>query len=112
MPEETQIDLGSSIGIGLQHTDGLFVFPAIVVVQNGKQIGLRLQPLTLAQERKLVQCTFGRADAWTDWNRTTDPDRPLRSLAEVLFYGLKGYVHIFRLAPRLFARRARPLTSS
>ena len=112
LPEECQIDLNSKIGIGLQHTKGLFVFPAIAIVQNGRQVGLRLEALTLAQERQLVQCTFGRADAWTDWNRTTDPDRPLRSLAEVLFYGLKGYIHLFRLAPRLFFRRARPLPST
>lgn len=112
LPQGCQIDLNSKIGIGLQHPKGLFIFPAIAVVQNDRQIGLQLEPLTLAQEGQLVQCTFGRADAWTDWSHTTEPDRPLRSLAGVLFYGLKGYVYLFRLAPAIFSRHVQPVPST
>lgn len=111
LPEDLEISLGSSIAVGLQHNTGPLIFPTTVVIQNGRNIGLQFQALTLQQEKNLVQCTFGRADAWSDLG-TTDPDRPLRSLVEVLFYGIKGYVHLFRLIPAFFSRHTRPLPST
>jgi cellulose synthase (UDP-forming) len=111
LPDDLAINPGSRLNIGLQHNTGLLTFPVEAVIQNGRNLGLQFEPLTLEQEKYLVQCTFGRADAWTDWD-TTEPDRPLSSLAEVLFYGIKGYVHLFRLIPEFFSRRARPLPTT
>jgi cellulose synthase (UDP-forming) len=57
----------------------------------GKHLGVRFDGLTLEQERQMVQCTFGRADAWLDWDEQTVEDTPLRGLKDVLTMGIEGY---------------------
>jgi cellulose synthase (UDP-forming) len=60
----------------------------------GRQLGAQFDALTLEQERQLVQCTFGRADAWLGWNGTDNNDAPLRGLKEVLLMGVEGYSRV------------------
>jgi cellulose synthase (UDP-forming) len=60
------------------------------------QVGWQIS--TIADESRVVQAVFGRADAWLDWNRYP-PDRPLISLWNVLV-SIRG---LFRPAGRLIA---------
>jgi len=98
-------DLGLSPGVrvrvGLSRGDQECSFPARVVVARGGRLGLHFDTMSLEDERNLIQCTFGRADAWLDWNEEQQSDRPLVSLGEVLSFGAKGYL---RLAQDLYTR--------
>jgi cellulose synthase (UDP-forming) len=94
---------GGMLGVCLGRGDRQFHFPARVSRLAGTHLGVRFDSLSLAQERQLVQCTFGRADAWLDWNETTAEDAPLRGLKEVLLMGAEGYARIARDAARSVA---------
>lgn len=71
---------------GLEHA-----FPARVVLNKAEMISVQFDVLTREQEIALVQCTFARPDAWTDWNESHDTDRPLQGLQEITMVGLQGY---------------------
>ncbi|MBB3258154.1 cellulose synthase (UDP-forming) [Paraburkholderia bannensis] len=71
-------------------------FPAEVQVVRGRNVGVSFPALTIDQERDLMRVTFSRADSWiASWGRYR-PDRPLRSLLEVLGVGLRGLKDLFR----------------
>ena len=69
-------------------------FPVEVAVVLTNRIGLRLCDLTIAEEKDYVRCTFASPDAWSDWDRGTEADRPLASFAEVFSFGATGYVRL------------------
>ncbi|MBP0462365.1 UDP-forming cellulose synthase catalytic subunit [Roseomonas sp. PWR1] len=50
---------------------------------DGGEVQLLFRPQTVEEEGAIVRAVFGRADAWLSWDRHR-PDRPLRSLLEVL----------------------------
>lgn len=82
---------GSQVWIGLNRGDREFTFPARVMLSNGKRLGLQFENLSTEEEMCLVQCTFGRADAWTRWDEDEEEDRPIMAFKEVLSLGLRGY---------------------
>jgi cellulose synthase (UDP-forming) len=101
LPEDNRVHVSLSRG------DREFNFAARIVNHRAKDIGLRFENLTMEDEMRLVQCTFGRADAWLDWNDDFVRDRPLASLVEVLTYGFRGYARMFsNLADAIAARMA------
>ena len=55
---------------------------------------MQFENLTMEKERQLVQCTFGRADAWLESQIQHKTDFPLRSLVEVIVMGFEGYARI------------------
>jgi len=75
-----------------------FAFPAHVVRAAGRNLGVQFDQLTLEQERQLVQCTFGRADAWIApaEETRTEEDAPLRGLVEVVLMGVEGYSRLLQ----------------
>lgn len=75
-----------------------YAFPAQTLNQRGRNIGVKFHQLSAAQEKQLVQCTFSRADAWTNWHKNREHDQPLRSLAELMRLGWRGYQRLARLA--------------
>ena len=85
---------GARVHIGLTRGDRECSFPARVVIARGGRLGVHFETMSLEQETDLIQCTFGRADAWLDWNRETTSDRPLTSLGEVLRFGTLGYLSL------------------
>ncbi|MFI4888956.1 MAG: UDP-forming cellulose synthase catalytic subunit [Steroidobacterales bacterium] len=89
-----QVRSGERLRIVLPHDSGEASFVAVALDTAGNSARLRLQPMTIAEQSLLVQCTFARADVWQDWSETMTPDRPLRSLAEVLSFGATGYVRM------------------
>ncbi|WP_009915499.1 UDP-forming cellulose synthase catalytic subunit [Burkholderia humptydooensis] len=104
-----RIALGDTLDVCVSRGDRPFHFPVRVTRVDATHLGVQFERLTLEQERQLVQCTFGRADAWLDWrdaNRDAD-DAPLRGLKEVLAMGFAGYARMLRAATSAMrARRA------
>ncbi|HEY2021178.1 UDP-forming cellulose synthase catalytic subunit [Paraburkholderia sp.] len=90
-----KLEPGDSLGVCLARGDRQFHFPVYVSRFVGRHLGVRFDGLTLDQERQLVQCTFGRADAWLEWGRQTVEDAPLRGLKEVLAMGVEGYSRLW-----------------
>ncbi|WP_082102407.1 UDP-forming cellulose synthase catalytic subunit [Robbsia andropogonis] len=81
-------------------------FPAEVQVCRGRTLGVSFPALTIDQERDLMRVTFSRADAWlSSWGQYR-PDRPLRSLLEVLSVGVHGFGELFKYL--FMGWRARP----
>jgi cellulose synthase (UDP-forming) len=82
---------GENVLVGLRHEGGEAHFAAVVLGGADGVLRLRLRPLSIAALSTYVQCTFARPDAWRDWSQAMSPDRPLRSLGEVLSFGASGY---------------------
>ena len=75
-------------------------------------IALKYLPMSIEQEKALVQALFGRADAWIQWRDRRERDRPLRALWEVSRYGIRGgrefVVWVARALSGRVIRPARP----
>jgi cellulose synthase (UDP-forming) len=89
-----QVRSGERVRVVLPHESGEAGFEAVTLDTAGSTVGLLLQPMTIAEQSLLVQCTFARPDVWEDWSNPVAPDHPLRSLAEVLSFGVAGYVRM------------------
>lgn len=87
---------GDKVWVTLDRGDQECAFPARVVMANKSQLGLQFDELSIADERRLVQCTFGRADAWIGKNDGRPNDKPLEGFREVCSLGLRGYLRIFQ----------------
>lgn len=92
--------VGDMLTVCVTRGDRPFPFPVRVSRVTPTHVGVSFDALTLEQERQLVQCTFGRADAWLDWHTSTQADTPLRGLKAVLRIGLDGYVRMYKGAVR------------
>ncbi|TXH05100.1 MAG: UDP-forming cellulose synthase catalytic subunit [Nevskiaceae bacterium] len=93
------------VHVSLSRGDRSFSFAARIVSRRSNGLGIRFENLSLEDEMRLIQCTFGRADAWLEWDDDSARDRPLRSLVEVLAYGFRGYARMFgNLADAVAAR--------
>lgn len=59
-----------------------------IVARSGTTIGVRFDKLTISQQIELTQVTFSRADNWINvWGKDSN-DAPLKSLKEVMSYGI------------------------
>ncbi len=83
--------VNSSLNVLLFAGDQEHVFPARVSARRGERVGLRFGDLDFAQQQALIQCTFGRADAWVHWNDQYGSDRPMQGLGEIVRLGAQGY---------------------
>ncbi|WP_322045639.1 UDP-forming cellulose synthase catalytic subunit [Paraburkholderia sp. J67] len=112
LPEDVALpQRGERIVVSVFRDDYEGKFPAEVQVCRGRTVGVSFPALTIDQERDFMRVTFSRADSWIgSWGRYR-PDRPLRSLFEVLAVGLRGLRELSRhllLGGR--ERLARPAT--
>jgi cellulose synthase (UDP-forming) len=96
LAEGAQIARDQAVSVGLHDGTREHVFHARSAAQRGARLGLQFEPLSLEQERALIACTFGRADAWSSWSDATPDDRPLTSLVEVLRFGVGAYTRLLR----------------
>lgn len=87
---------GDKVWVTLDRGDQECAFPARVIMAKNSFLGLQFDELSIADERRLVQCTFGRADAWIGKNEGRPNDKPLDGFREVCSLGLHGYLRIFR----------------
>jgi len=72
-------------------------FPATLSHVRGTSLGIRIDPLGVAEQRQLMACTFSRADLWRRQSVLRHRDRPWWELRQLLRTGLNGYLHAIRL---------------
>ena len=85
----------SQVQVGLHRGDREFLFPAKIHFTSTGLVEALFNNLTPEQETQLIQCTFGRADAWLNWQEDQKRDRALGGLKDVFLKGLIGYVRLF-----------------
>jgi cellulose synthase (UDP-forming) len=95
VPDTTGIREFSEVQVGLHRGDREFLFPAKVHFTESGHIEALFTKLTPEQETQLIQCTFGRADAWLNWQEDQTRDRALGGLKDVFAKGMVGYVRLF-----------------
>ncbi|MFM0137428.1 PilZ domain-containing protein [Caballeronia grimmiae] len=91
LPEGQRFARDEPMSVCVRRPEQEFSFPVRAVWQAGTQLGVKLEQLDLEAERRLVQLTMGRADAWIKWHDTELADRPLRGLRDVVGVGVRGY---------------------
>ncbi|BBI99543.1 UDP-forming cellulose synthase catalytic subunit [Ferrigenium kumadai] len=91
MPE---VGRDESVMVSLWRGEEELAFSARVLSIAPPQLRLRWELQNQEQEAALVQCTFGRADAWIEWAKDRPADKPFESLGNVLSIGLLGYRRI------------------
>jgi cellulose synthase (UDP-forming) len=58
-------------------------------------LGVKFEDWSYEKQTQLIQCTFGRADAWLRWEEALVPDKPLQSFVEVVEMGYQGVLRLF-----------------
>jgi len=81
--------------VALSRGDIDYYFPAVVARNSGNRLGLKFEEWSYEKETQLIQCTFGRADAWVRWEEELVPDAPLHSFVEVIEMGYQGVLRLF-----------------
>lgn len=84
-----------TLRVSLWRGDEEFSFRGVVVSSYQQRLRIRWDFKTPEESAQLVQCTFGRADAWVSWEKNMQQDKPLSSLGEVLRMGGNGYRRVF-----------------
>ena len=100
-PED--LALPATVDIEVNLNGERLILPATITRWEGRFMQLIWQVSTIAEESRVVQLVFGRADAWVDWNRYP-VDRPLKSLWNVLV-SIRG---LFRLPGQAIAASSVP----
>lgn len=85
-----QLQEGDTIQLLLSRGQQEFIFPAVVVRQFGRDVGLSLTQLSVRQHIDFIQCTFARADNWVLWQEKITEDKPLSNLWAIARLGFKG----------------------
>ncbi|MNY47366.1 Cellulose synthase catalytic subunit [UDP-forming] [compost metagenome] len=90
------------MGVCLARGTRTYHFPGVVTRNVNRHLGVRMEGLTAEREIELIQCTFGRADAWIDWLDDEHADAPLRSLKEVIEMGYQGLLRLYDACAEAF----------
>ncbi|TBR39355.1 MULTISPECIES: UDP-forming cellulose synthase catalytic subunit [Dyella] len=111
LPMEFALKRGEAVGVSLTRGDADYYFSAMVARNSGLHLGLKFEDWSHEKETQLIQCTFGRADAWIRWDEELVPDSPLHSFVEVVEMGYQGVLRLFDscldAAEAVFVRRPR-----
>ena len=108
LAEGVDLPAGTAVQVTLESGNIEYAFRARVTAQRKAYLGVQFIDLGLEQQQRLIQCTFGRADAWSNWHQQYAPDLPLRGLWEIVSLGLRGYLSLGESAVRELRRRAGP----
>jgi len=106
LAETVALRPGAAVEITLESGNVEYAFRARITAQRDGYLGVQFIDLGLDQQQRLIQCTFGRADAWSNWHEQYAPDLPLRGLWEIVSLGLRGYLSLGESAVREIRRRA------
>lgn len=93
--------LGQKLDIILNRGNQAVAFPVSVAYASNGIFGLQLHQLSHRQQIQYVQCTFARADTWSQWKQSYQSDKPLASMQAVLKVGLDGYKRLLQHSPYL-----------
>ncbi|AJC22472.1 UDP-forming cellulose synthase catalytic subunit [Pandoraea pulmonicola] len=91
LPVSVELTPGTEAHVALARGGSEYGFPVSVVGARAQEVYLAFRPLTAEQDKHLVQFTFGRADAWRDWDAERARDEPIKALFDMLAMGLRGY---------------------
>jgi cellulose synthase (UDP-forming) len=100
-----ELAVGSHVGLQLATASERVTIPARVAKQDGAVIALEYQPLTLAQEAALVQCTFANPQVWQSWRDAHRREELFGSALGMFGMALRGYRNALR---DLFTRLRTP----
>lgn len=98
LPIDVALNEGDRVGVCLSRGAREYHFAATVARNVNRHLGVRMQDLSPEAETQLIQCTFGRADAWIDWLDDQPRDAPLRGLKEVIEMGYQGFLRLYDAA--------------
>ena len=112
LPTCIELSAGHTLQVILHRGEQHFVFPVRVTHCQEKILGLALQPLSIQQNIDYVQCTFARADIWTQWQNKYQRDKPLMSMLSVFKMGASGYTNIIAYSPKIIKVIAKVLTNT
>lgn len=76
------------------------VFPATISRVHGTSLGIQIDPLDVAEQRKLMACTFSRPDLWRRQSAMRHRDRPGWELRQLLRAGVSGYLQVLMIVLR------------
>jgi cellulose synthase (UDP-forming) len=85
------LPVGSRVRLQLRTAAQRVSIPARVAKQDGAIVGLEYEPLTLAQEAALVQCTFANPQVWENWRDAHDREALFGSAFGMLGLAVRGY---------------------
>jgi len=85
------LPVGERVELHLDSGDASVTIPARIAKQDGAGVGLEYEPLTLAQEAALVQCTFANPRIWEGWRDAHTRDALLESATGMLAMAARGY---------------------
>lgn len=99
LPEGLKLRLpaDTALTISLRRGQRCFALPCRAVLCRGQRLSLRFVGLSLEEERDLVQCTFGRADAWTDAFQHRIAARPAAGFGDIWHLGGRNLWRLLRL---------------
>jgi cellulose synthase (UDP-forming) len=113
LAEPLDVPSGTAVQVTLESGNVEYAFRARVTAQRNAYVGVQFLDTGLEQQQRLIQCTFGHADAWSDWHQQYAPDLPLRGLREIVTLGLRGYLSLgesaIRELRRSLGRRRTPI---
>ncbi len=99
------LEPGTPVQIVLESGDAEHAFAARITSRRDLNVGVQFTNLSVAAQERLIQCTFGRADAWSRWHEQYAQDLPLRGLQEIVTLGLHGYVDLVSSTLRAVRQR-------
>lgn len=100
------VELGELVHVSLFRGEEEEVFPARVQFNRGNRIGLRFYELSIEQQVRLSQMTFGRADLWAYKWLNTVPDSPLNAVRQIGRFGLRGIFLLLRESGKAIRNKA------
>ncbi|EEA00047.1 cellulose synthase catalytic subunit (UDP-forming) [Burkholderia sp. H160] len=93
LPPGAKVTTGERVGVCLSRGHIEHCFPGVIVRTGARETGIRLE-LTPEMERQVIQCTFGRADAWIESAQAPVTDVPLYGLRAVIGLGIQGHLRL------------------
>ena len=93
LPKGVTVTVGDEVMVSIFRGNDEGVFPAKITSAN-RFVGAQFTDLTIAQQMKLAQVTFSRADNWSKTWGEGKPDSPWLAFREVTTIGLGNLVRI------------------
>ncbi len=88
-----------SITLLLKKRHSEFAFPGKIMYIMNDNVGISLHELSLEQNIEFIQCTFARAEIWSQWQEEIREEKPLQSISNVFVFDLRSYFNIIKYTP-------------
>ncbi|WP_080940085.1 UDP-forming cellulose synthase catalytic subunit [Chromobacterium violaceum] len=102
------MDGDAELTVSLRQDGRSYAFPCRMAFSSGDRVSVRFPDLTLAQRSELMQCTFGRPDAWAERETRKRERNPLGSALDIFHLGWLGLKGLWLLAASSLGIGRRP----